>query len=56
MNEKWKMLKPNTSPAKILPYFDKVNDQSLVAGNEGEKYERILVSKGNDYLFAYTFT
>lgn len=38
------------------PYFDKVNDQLLVAGNEGEKYDRILVSKSNDYLFAYTFT
>ncbi|WP_255070443.1 glycoside hydrolase family 140 protein [Lacihabitans sp. LS3-19] len=38
------------------PYFDKSNDQSVVAGNEGEKYDRILVSKGNDYLFAYTFT
>jgi hypothetical protein len=25
-------------------------------GNEDEKYERILVSKGNDYLFANTFT
>jgi hypothetical protein len=38
------------------PYFERVNDQSVVAGDEGEKYNRILVSKGKDYLMAYTYT
>jgi len=38
------------------PYFERVNDQSVVAGDEGEKYDRILVTRGNDYLMAYTFT
>ncbi|MBN1414254.1 MAG: glycoside hydrolase family 140 protein [Bacteroidales bacterium] len=37
------------------PYFERVNDQSVVAGDEGEKYDRILVTRGNDYLMAYTF-
>lgn len=38
------------------PYFERVNDQSAVAGDEGEKYDRILVTRGNDYLMAYTYT
>ena len=38
------------------PYFDRVNDQSLVAGDEGERYDRVLVSRGKDFLFAYTYT
>ena len=38
------------------PYFERINEQSIVAGDEGEKYDRIIVSRGNDYLMAYTFT
>lgn len=38
------------------PYFERVNGQTLVAGDEGEKYDRILVSKGKSYLMAYTYT
>jgi len=38
------------------PYFERVNDQSIVASDEGEKYDRIMVSRGNDYLMAYTYT
>jgi hypothetical protein len=38
------------------PFFDRVNDQSAAAGDEGEKYDRILVTRGADYLFAYTHT
>lgn len=38
------------------PYFERENDQSVVAGDEGEKYNRILVSRGKDYLMAYNYT
>lgn len=38
------------------PYFERVNDQTIVAGDEGEKYDRILVTKGKSYLMAYTYT
>lgn len=38
------------------PYFERVNDQSVVAGDEDEKYDRILVARGNDYLMAYIYT
>ncbi|MDQ5977638.1 MAG: hypothetical protein QG602_610 [Verrucomicrobiota bacterium] len=38
------------------PFFERVNDQSLVAGDEGEKYDRVLVTRGAGYLLAYTYT
>ncbi|MCA9160643.1 MAG: hypothetical protein KDA72_20070 [Planctomycetales bacterium] len=38
------------------PYFDRVNEQASVTGDEGEKYERVLATKGRDYLMAYTYT
>jgi hypothetical protein len=38
------------------PFFERVADQSLVAGDEGEKYDRVLVTRGPGYLFAYVFT
>jgi len=38
------------------PYFERVNDQSVVSGDEGEKYDRVLVTKGKSYLMAYTYT
>jgi hypothetical protein len=38
------------------PYFERVNDQTIVAGNEGEKYDRILVTKGKSFIMAYTYS
>lgn len=38
------------------PYLERINDQSVVAGDEGTKYDKIIVSRGNDYLMAYSFT
>lgn len=37
------------------PYFERINDQSVVV-DHGEKYDRIMVTRGNDYLMAYTYT
>ena len=37
------------------PYFERVPDQSLLAEN-GEKYNRILATRGKDYAFIYTYT
>ncbi len=37
------------------PYFERVNDQTCVIDN-GEQYHRVLVCRGNSYLFAYTYT
>ncbi|MCM1521038.1 MAG: glycoside hydrolase family 140 protein [Muribaculaceae bacterium] len=38
-----------------LPYFDRVADQSLVRDN-GERYERLLATRGNDYALVYNHT
>ncbi len=35
-------------------YFDRVPDQSLVAEN-GEKYDRLLATRTDDYAFIYTY-
>jgi hypothetical protein len=38
------------------PYFERVSDQSVIAGENGEKYERVIATRGKSYLFAYTYT
>ncbi|HUC82205.1 MAG TPA: glycoside hydrolase family 140 protein [Flavisolibacter sp.] len=38
------------------PYFDRVPDQSLIAGEEGEKYNYIAATRGADYAFIYNYT
>jgi Protein of unknown function (DUF4038)/Putative collagen-binding domain of a collagenase len=37
------------------PYFDRIPDQSLVAG-QGEKYNYIAATRGKDYAFIYNYT
>lgn len=38
------------------PSAIRVNDQSLVAGDEGEKHNRILVTRGEGWIAAYNYT
>ena len=38
------------------PYFECINDQSALAGEVGTKYDYIIVTRGTDYLMAYTYT
>ncbi len=38
-----------------LPYFERVADSTLVVGN-GIRYDRIIATRGNDYLLAYNHT
>lgn len=38
-----------------FPYFDRVPDQDIVVDN-GEKYNRIIATRGNDYILAYNHT
>lgn len=38
------------------PYFDRVPDQSLIAGEHGERYNYLVATKGKDYAFVYTYT
>jgi hypothetical protein len=37
-------------------YFDRIPDQSLVAGENGEKYDYVIATRGNNYAFLYTYT
>jgi len=37
-------------------YFDRVPDQSLIAGQVGVKYNRIFATRGNKYALFYTYT
>jgi hypothetical protein len=37
-------------------YFDRVPDQSLIAGDAGVKYNRIMATRGNNYALFYTYT
>lgn len=39
-----------------FPFFDRVPDQSVIAGNVGERYERLIATRGNDYLLVYNYT
>jgi hypothetical protein len=37
------------------PYFDRVPDQQLVAGDTGTKYNYLAATRGKDYAFVYTY-
>ncbi|UIJ45215.1 glycoside hydrolase family 140 protein [Sphingomonas cannabina] len=37
------------------PFFERVPDQSLIPGN-GERYDRVLATRGRDYAMAYSYT
>lgn len=37
-------------------YFDRLPDQTIIAGQNGEKYERLLATRAQDYVMVYTYT
>ncbi|MDF7814141.1 glycoside hydrolase family 140 protein [Hymenobacter sp. YC55] len=37
------------------PFFERVPDQSLIAGEVGEKYNRLFGTRGKNYAFVYTY-
>lgn len=37
-------------------FLERVPDQSLIVGENGEKYERLIATRGNDYAMIYTYT
>nr|WP_238342364.1 putative collagen-binding domain-containing protein [Actinopolymorpha rutila] len=38
------------------PYFDRIYDPTVVHGDPGHRYDRVLATRGKDYLFAYVYT
>lgn len=39
-----------------FPYFERIPDQSIIAGTNGERYDRIIATRGNDYMLIYNYT
>lgn len=39
-----------------IPYFDRIPDQSIIAGKNGEKYDYAVATRGKDYLLVYNHT
>ncbi|WP_299582530.1 glycoside hydrolase family 140 protein [Mucilaginibacter sp.] len=37
------------------PYFERIPDQSLIAGEQGKKYNRLIATRGKKYAFIYTY-
>jgi hypothetical protein len=37
------------------PFFERIPDQSIIAGNDGKKYDHLTATRGKDYLFVYTY-
>lgn len=41
---------------ETFPYFERVGDQSVIAGENGTRYDRAIATRGSDYLLVYTYT
>ena len=39
-----------------FPFFERVPDQSIIVGENGFRYDRLIATRGNDYLLVYTYT
>jgi hypothetical protein len=37
-------------------FFDRIPDQSLIAGENGQKYDRLIATRGSNYAMIYTYT
>ena len=39
-----------------FPFFDRVPDQSIISGENGTRYNRLIATRGKDYLMVYNYT
>ncbi len=39
-----------------LPFRDGVADQSVIVGANGERYDRVIANRGNDYMLLYDYS
>lgn len=39
-----------------FPYFERVPDQRIIAGDNGQRYDRLIATRGRDYLLVYDYT
>lgn len=40
----------------LHPFPERIPDQSLIAGENGTKYDYLVATRGNNYTFIYTYT
>ena len=45
---KWLML--------TFPFTERIPDQSIIAGTNGERYDRVIATRGDDYLLVYNYS
>ena len=38
-----------------FPYFERVPDQSVIVGQNGTQYNRLMATRGTDYLMVYNY-
>jgi hypothetical protein len=38
-----------------FPFFERIPDQSVIAGDNGVRYERLIATRGNNYLLVYNY-
>jgi hypothetical protein len=38
------------------PFFDRMPDQAVVAGENGERYDRVIATRGRSYALLYTYS
>lgn len=39
-----------------FPFFERIPDQSVIAGVNGERYDRAIATRGTDYLLVYNYS
>ncbi len=39
-----------------FPYFERIPDQTIISGQNGERYDRVIATRGEDYLLVYNHT
>ena len=39
-----------------FPFFERIPDQSVIVGTNGIQYERVIATRGNDYILVYNYT
>ena len=39
-----------------FPFTERIADQSIVSGTNGERYDRVIATRGNDYLLVYNYS
>lgn len=39
-----------------FPFFERIPDQSIIVGKNGQRYDRVIATRGNDYMLVYNYT